>query len=502
MKSLTNAAACLFETGHESDIAIECGTRRISYGELRQTVARAAGAWQRSGLAAGDRVVVFGPDSIEWVEAYLGAIWAGGVGIGVNSHLGIEELAPILLESGVRFIWTTAELAPALVALSDRLPQPLVIAAAGLGCVDWMEACAAATAIPPLPRAPHEMALWIGTSGTTGTPKGVVHSHSVTAPCAAFAREILGAGPQDRLYATSKLFFAYALANSLFAGLRLGATVILDPEWPTAERVLKMVKTHRPTILFCVPTLYHKMLQGGIAHQLAGRGIRHYISAGEGLPPKLRADWQRATELAPISCYGTSETLCLMLYCDNDSGRLTPTPLTELRYDKLPPELPQRLWVRHPAVARGYWQRPKEQADGFHEGWFSPGDMFLRHDGWLEFTGRNDDMLKIAGQWVSTQWVEQALRLACGDSVQALAAVGVKSDDGLTAIAAFLVATPNQEVAARSSLSSGIAGLPGHKRPRWVHWVEALPLTATGKLQRAKLGALHEQQREAALLTS
>ncbi len=502
MEPLTNAAACLFEIGREHDIALECGSRSISYGELKQAVARSAGAWRRNGLVTGDRVVIFAPDGIEWVEAYLGAIWAGGVSIGVNPNLSVDELAPILLESGVRFVWTSANLTPALVALVGSLAQPLVIVGAGPGCIDWISSCAAASALPPLPCAAHDMALWIGTSGTTGTPKGVRHSHSVTASCAAFARDILGAGPQDRLYATSKLFFAYALANSLFAGLRLGATVILDPEWPTAERVLQMVEMHRPTILFCVPTLYHKMLQSGIAPQLAGRGIRHCISAGEALPPTLRLGWQKAMGLAPISGYGTSETLCLMLYCDNDNGRLKPTPLTELRYEKLPPDLPQRLWVRHPAVARGYWQRPQEEADGFHEGWFSPGDMFLRHDGWLEFTGRNDDMLKIAGQWVSTQWVEQALLSACGNSVQALAAIAVKSDDGLTAIAAFLVATPKQESAARASLASGIAGLPRHKRPRWVHWVETLPLTATGKLQRGRLGALHEQQRKAALPTS
>lgn len=496
MEPLMNAAACLFETGRESDIAIECGNRRISYGALRESVARAASVWRSSGLVAGDRVVVSGPDGIEWVEAYLGAIWAGGVAIAVNPRLGIDELTPILLDSEVHFVWTTAELASALAALSGCLPQPLTIAAAGPCCIDWVNACAAATPIAPQQCAQHEMALWIGTSGTTGVPKGVIHTHGVTAPCAAFAREVLGAGPQDRLYATSKLFFAYALANSLFAGLRLGATVILDHEWPTAERVLEMVEKHRPTILFCVPTLYHKMLQTGIAQQLAGRDIRHYISAGEALPPKLRSDWQLATGLAPVSCYGTSETLCLMLYCDNDTGHLKPTPLTELRYGKLPPELPQRLWVRHPAVARGYWQRPAEQADCFQDGWFSPGDMFLRHDGWLEFTGRNDDMLKIAGQWVSTQWVEQALHTACGDSVQAIAAVGVKSDDGLTAVAVFLVATPSQEDVARSSLTNAIAALPGHKRPRWVHWVQTLPLTATGKLQRARLGLLHEQQCE------
>jgi acyl-coenzyme A synthetase/AMP-(fatty) acid ligase len=493
MEQRINAAACLFDTGAENHTAIEFGSERISYGELRQAVARAAGAWQNMALAAEERVVVFAPDSIDFVKAYLGVIWAGGAAIAVNPRLGMPELATILKESGVSFIWTTPELAPRLIELTRSLPQRVTVVASHGGDIDWDEACAAAHPVPPFPRTVDDIALWIGTSGTTGTPKGVMHRHGVTAPAAAFAREILKAGPQDRLYASSKLFFAYALANCLFAGLRLGATVILDSEWPTADRVAQMVKEHRPTILFCVPTLYHKMLQADVAGTLKDCGIRHFISAGETLPPSVSAAWKKATGCAPISCYGTSETLSLMVYCDDESGRLMPTPLTHLRYEDLPPDQPQRVWFNHPAVARGYWQRPAEQADAFRDGWFSPGDMFVRHDGWLEFTGRNDDMLKIAGQWVSTQWVEQALRTACGDAVLELAAVGVKSTEGLTAIAAFLVAAPAREEAARQSVAAGVAALPGHKRPRWLHWVEALPHTATGKLQRSMLGVLHER---------
>lgn len=491
MEQLMNAAACLFEAGAAGRIALECGERRISYGELRRTVARAAAAWQDMGLAPDQRVAVFAPDSIEFVQAYLGVIWAGGVAIAVNPRLGMGDLAPILIESDVRHVWTTAELEPALRALADTLPQPFAVTAGGA----WDAACAACAEVAPMMRKADDMALWIGTSGTTGTPKGVVHTHGVTAQCGVFARDILGAGPDDRFYATSKLFFAYALANSLFAAMRLGATVILDSEWPNAERVAHMVQRHRPTIVFCVPTLYHKLLQAGVAETLADGTIRHFVSAGETLPASISNAWREATGHAPISCYGTSETLCLMLYCDDDSGRLKPTPLTQFRYDEFPPDQPQRIWVRHPALARGYWQRPKEQADGFRDGWFSPGDMFMRRDGWLEFTGRNDDMLKIAGQWVSTQWVEQAIRSACGDSVQEVAAVGVRNDDGLTAIALMLVATPAQEQTARDKVAAGIAALPGHKQPRWVHWVDELPHTATGKLQRARLAALHEQNR-------
>jgi acyl-coenzyme A synthetase/AMP-(fatty) acid ligase len=484
-----NAAACLFEVGERDQVALECGSRRITYGELRRDVARAAGAWQALGVAPEDRVVLFAPDGIDLVQAYLGVIWAGGAAIAVNPRLAMADLAPILTESEVRIVWTTPELEPQLAALSASLPQPLKIVAGAA----WDGACAAAAEIEPAPRNADDMALWIGTSGTTGTPKGVIHTHGVTAECGAFAREVLHAGPGDRLYATSKLFFAYALANSLFAGLRLGATVILDPEWPTAERVLEMVQRHRPTIMFCVPTLYHKILQSGLATRIAATGIRHYVSAGETLPAPIALAWRDATGHLPYSGYGTSETLCLMLVCDDESGRLRPTPLTEVRFDDLPDDVPQRIWVRHPSVARGYWRRPREQADGFRDGWFSPGDMFLRHDGWLEFTGRNDDMLKIAGQWVSTQWVEQELRAACGETVLEAAAVGVKTADGLTAIAALLVAAPGQERLAGARAAAGIARLPGHKQPRWVHWVDELPHTATGKLQRARLAALHQR---------
>jgi len=491
-----NAAACLFETGDPGRVALECGSRQISYGDLRRNVAQAAGAWQSLGLLADDRVVVFAPDGIDWVEAYLGAIWAGGVAVGVNPRLGLADLAAILEESRIRFVWTTPELVDEVTAIAATLPQPPLVAAAIEAPGDTWRNWRIADAVPiePAPRLPDDMALWIGTSGTTGKPKGVIHTQGVTGPCAEFARQILGAGPDDRLYATSKLFFAYALANSLFAGLRLGATVILDPEWPTPERVVDMVAAHRPTLLFSVPTLYHKMLATGVAARLKPYGIRHFVSAGEALPASVCARWREATGLTPVSGYGTSETLCLMLYTQQDSGSLRPTPLTEVRYGELAADLPQRVWFRHPALARCYWQRPKENAEDFIDGWFSPGDAFLRHGEELEFTGRNDDMLKIAGQWVSTLWVEQALRDACNDAVQELAAVGVKGADGLTAIAVFLVPGPEMRAEAQQRLEQGIAGLPGHKRPRWVHWVEALPQTATGKLQRARLGVLHQER--------
>lgn len=492
-----NLAETLLSTGIESRIALECGERKLSYGELREAVRRAAGAWHQLGLREDQRVLVFAPDGIAWVVAYLGAIAAGGVAVGLNSRLFEQELGIILGESGARFVWCEADSLPLLRRLSAGIVgKPPVFLLGGAANSDWERRLADAPPRDAVTRRPEDMALWIYTSGTTGRPKAVVHAQRAVDGCAAFAQHVLRLTSADRLYATSKLFFAYSLANSLFAGLKLGATVILDGEWPTAARVAEICERHRPSVLFSVPTLYHKLIQGGFTARLKAAGVRHYVSAGESLPASVRQALEEATGVPVVSGYGTSETMCLMLYSSNASSILRPTPLAEIRDDALSSDeaggMPRRLWIRHPSVALGYWQRPSDQKD-FADGCFSPGDMFVRHGeeqaAW-EFAGRTDDMLKISGQWVSTIAVDQALLAACGDSVLELGSVAARNVEGLTEIAVFVVAVPGREDQAQARLKAGIEALPGFKRPRRIRFVDGLPRTATGKLQRNKLAGL------------
>jgi len=275
----------------------------------------------------------------------------------------------------------------------------------------------------------------------------------------------------------------------LCAGLRLGATVILDGEWPTAEGVVQVIERHRPTALFSVPTLYLKMLQSGVAKRLPAAGVRRFVSAGERLPAAVRRDWRAETGIAPVSGYGASETVVLVFYCDDDSGLLKPSPRLEFRApERGESAAPQRIWLRHPSIALGYWKRPEAESESFADGWFSPGDLFRRReDGPLELCGRDDDMLKISGQWVSVLDVEQALQAASAGCVDGLAAVGFDNAEGLVSIALFAVASRGREAQARERLASAIEALPKLKRPRLVKWVGELPLTATGKLQRRKL---------------
>ena len=489
-----NAAQTLLQVGAPQATALECGEETLTYDALRQRVRQAAGAWQELGLRPGDRVIVLAPDSIDWVVAYLGVIWAGGVAIGVNPRLALSELAPIVTESELGFIWCEADSVPPLRQLLTELALPVALVTSGAGDSAWAAQLKRAPEIDPVLQDEKAPALWIGTSGTTGVSKGVVHAQRVALQPHSFASGLLQLSATDRLYASSKLFFAYALGNSLLAGLRAGATVILDRQWPDPERVLEMVRRHRPSLFFCVPTLYSKMLQSGVAAQLRDSGIRHCVSAGESLPAVVRKAWFEATDLAIVSGYGTSETMCLMLYSQDDVGLLQVSPQVQLRFaSDIDPALPQRIWLHSSSVATGYWKRPQAQADGFQDGWYRPGDMFLRRpDGKLEFAGRMDDMLKISGRWVSTLWVEQALTSAAAESVTQLACVGVQTNEGLTALSLLLVAAPNQQALAQQRIQLAIDALPTYRRPRWVHWVRALPLTATGKLQRARLVAMHK----------
>jgi acyl-coenzyme A synthetase/AMP-(fatty) acid ligase len=490
-----NAAAYLLETGARDKAAIESDDGSVTYGRLRDRVARAAAAWHALGLGVADRVLVLAPDSIEWVVAYLGAIWAGGVAVGLNSRLLERELSVIVGESGARFAWCSAD----SVELFERC-----VAVAGVGPELVSEArfeglLGGQAPVPALERDADDPAFWIYTSGTTGLPKAAIHAHRCVLAATDIAYGVLGAGPEDRFYSSSKLFFAYAHANSLCAGLRSGATVILDREWATPNRVAETVARHKPSAAFIVPTLYLKLLQSGLASRL--RGVRWFVAAGEKLPAAIRTAWLRETGRSILDGYGTSETNFLMLYDPDGSGILRPAPRVELSWRESAPGEPSRVWIRHPSAALGYWERPEASAESFRPGCFSPGDLFVdRGDERVEIRGRQDDLLKIAGQWVSVVDVDAALMAGCGELVQELGTVPFNGPEGLNMIAVFAVAKEGLREQAGAALDAAIAALPRQRRPRETHWIDALPRTPTGKLQRNKLMDLLTPSRERMLV--
>jgi acyl-coenzyme A synthetase/AMP-(fatty) acid ligase len=490
-----NAAAYLLEVGEREKVAIESDDGSITYARLRDRVARAAGAWRSLGLGEGDRVLVLAPDSIGWVEAYLGAIWAGGVAVGLNSRLLERELSVIVGESGARFSWCGSE----TVELFERCAK-----AAGGGPELVSESqfeplLDDQTPVEAAERDADDPAFWIYTSGTTGLPKAAVHAQRCVLASTDIAAGVLGVGRDDRFYSSSKLFFAYAHANSFCAGLRSGATVILDRQWATPARVVEIVTRHQPSAAFIVPTLYLKLLQAGLAPQL--QGVRHFVSAGEKLPAAIRTAWLEATGRGIVDGYGTSETNFLMLYDADGSGVLRPSPRAELSWREAPSDKPGRIWIHHTSAALGYWRRAEASAECFGPGCFSPGDLFLdAGDGRVEIRGREDDLLKIAGQWVSVEDVDAALLAGCREFVQELGTVPFKARDGLNMIAVFAVAKEELREQAVAALDAAIEALPRQRRPRETHWVDAMPRTPSGKLQRNKLIDLRTAMNERMLV--
>lgn len=475
-----NAAVLLLATADAQRTALACGGAALGYGELREQVARAAGYWCARGLHRGDRIAIKLPDGIDWVVAFLGALWAGAVAVPVNPRVPAPEWQYILDEAGFSVI---------LAASTDDTPEPW--RQRTLHVDDFRRGVQAAEPAAACAVAPRDPAFWCHSSGTSGKPKAVVHAHCFARRIEQVSDDALGIHAGDRLYASSKLFFSYPQTNSLWAGLKLGACVILDPQWPTAAGVAATVAAQRPTVLFSVPSLYRNLLHEGLAPAIAGAGVRLCVSAGEALPPSLRAEWQRQTGLAIANGYGASETLVLVMIDRGDGRGFQPSPGVDIEpLDEVPAAAPSRLCIRAPTLALGYLDRPQAQAENFRDGAFCPADLFAREDagGW-RFAGREDSLVKIHGRWVNLVELEERLA-STAPGVKEAAAVLVPDADGVDAVAFFFAAA--DDAAARTALQSCASALPPYQRPRWWHAVETLPRGPTGKLLRRKLRELHE----------
>jgi acyl-coenzyme A synthetase/AMP-(fatty) acid ligase len=478
---------------HADRAAIVCGGRTLSYAELAADVARAANALRSLGVAPGDRVMLLLRDSPEFAAAWLGALHAGAVAIGLNSKLTEPDYRPMVEDSAVRLVIADGALEASLGALRGELAQSRRLASAQ----SWAErlqktesrAC-------PHPVRDEDPAFWLFSSGTTGRPKAIVHTHRNVRPSGQAQREVFGLGPGDRIFATSKLFFSYALENGLLGPLALGATAILHPDWADVPAARAIVERHRPTAVFSVPTFYRHLL-GLPADQLAPfSAVRHYVSAGERLPFTLSEAWRAAVGREINGLYGMSETYCAAIVrgrpLDGVETRLITTEGREAGTGET-----GVLWIRHPAQSPGYANRPDANREQFRDGWFCTRDLFVREaEGNFTHQGRSDELVKVAGQWVQPGELEEAVTGL--ESIAEAACVAGPDTDGFERLALFVAARDGDAAAALAAAERACAQkLPRHKRPKWILPVEALPRTATGKVQRFKLRELLLQQHSA-----
>lgn len=478
------------EAGLSDQAALLAGTRRVSFGELTRLVNRIGNGLKAAGIGRGDRVLMLLRDTPELVAAWLAVVKIGAIATALNTRSSPRDIAFAIADSGCAAFLFEPEF-HGLAAAAGPIPGLVVddVTAFALRHPDEL----AAEAVGP-----DNPAFSIYTSGTTGSPKAALHRHGAVAIGHLHLAENFGIRPGDRVFSTSKLFFAFALGHCLIGALKCGATVILHDGWPDAEAVVAVVERHQPDLFLSVPTMYRNLVRDEAAVRPSFRRIRHFVSAGERLPEPVFDEWQRATGLPILEGIGTSETVFLAIantpraYRRGVAGRLLPWAEARLVGDGKPargPDCSGVLWVRMASVATGYWKQPEKTATAFVDGWYCTGDVFtVDADGWWRHDGRADDMLKISGQWVSPAEIEEHAMKVAG--VAEAAAVGVPNEDGLVRLG--LVVVPSADAPAQRRLEEVLRqhferSLSIYKCPRRIRFVEEMPRTVTGKLQRYKV---------------
>jgi len=491
------------QRGQENDPALLCEDDVISYGELIIAANKAGNAFRALGVGVGDRVLMMVRDTPDFVYAYLGLLKIGAVPVGLSTRLAPQDTAYTIedSESGVFVLddyfrdhyeeaLTLTKKQPRTVYTDAEVPGADYLKTLMDGAPDELDAVQLPWDAP---------ALWMYSSGTTGRPKGVVHQQKTVLASARLMGEILKVGPGDRIYGTSKLFFAFSLAHCFFGSLYQGATTILDSGWPDPDIVAANVEKFEPTIMLSVPTFYRNLLRDGSARKPAFKNVRYYLTAGEKMPESLFNQWMDATGRPALEGIGATETCFLFLANRPDQFKPgtcgVPTPGTEVKIitqdgeEVDEPGVPGVLWVKMDSVAGGYWNLEERTEAVFKDGWYCTNDMFtVDEDGMYEHQGRADDMLKISGQWVSPTEIEEQVML--NPKVSEAAVVGIPNEDGLVRLALFLVApdvTDDKDAFEKGLQDALIEKLSIYKCPRQIHYVDAMPLTATGKLQRFAL---------------
>jgi len=484
----------------------------LCYAELETRSRRFAAALRTLGIRPEERILLIMRDTVDLPTAFLGALYAGVVPVVVNTLLTAADYVYMLTHSRARAIVASDALLP---VVSEALAQAgcddctLVVSEASADLPSGAHALAALIAqAEPAARAAQtggdDIAFWLYSSGSTGKPKGTVHTHAnLYWTVETYAKPILGIREDDVVFSAAKLFFAYGLGNALTFPLSVGATTILMAERPTVEAVFARLVQHRPTVFYGVPTLYASMMAAPNRPARADVALRVCTSAGEALPREIGLRFREHFGCDILDGIGSTEMLHIFISNRpgeveyGTTGRPVPGYEIDLR-DEAGRPVPDGeigdLYIRGPSAAVMYWSNRAKSRATFLGEWVRSGDKYQRlANGCYVYAGRSDDMLKVSGQYVSP--VEVEMVLGEHEAVLEAAVIGV-DHDGLMKTCAFVRLKPDfvaQEALADELKTFVKSRLAPHKYPREILFVDDLPKTATGKIQRFRLREQFQQ---------
>jgi benzoate-CoA ligase len=502
-----NAAADLIErnigAGRGGKLAYVDDAGQYTFAELAERVNRFGSGLQVLGLGMEERVLIAMHDGIDWPTAFLGSIRAGIIPIAVNTLLTTRDYEYMLSDSRAKALLVSEALLPQFAPLIGKLPFLKHVIVSGKDAKGHLLFEAVSKrGKPSLRAAPttrDDACFWLYSSGSTGKPKGTVHVHSSMAITAElYAKGVLGMKESDTVFSAAKLYFAYGLGNALSFTLYTGATAVLMAERPTPAAVFKRLVERKPTLFFGVPTLYAAMLASPEFPKKESLSLRSCVSAGEALPAQIAKSFKERTGVDILDGIGSTEMLHIFLSNRPGDVRHGTTgkavPGYELRLvDERGNPVKQgdlgELEISGPTAASHYWNNRDKTRSTFIGGWTKSGDKYsMDADGYYAYGGRSDDMLKVSGIWVSPAEVEAAL--VSHDAVLEAAVVGHEDEQRLVKPKAYVVLKPGPSPsdALKTALQQHVKEkLAPYKYPRWIEFLDELPKTATGKIQRFKL---------------
>lgn len=485
-------------------IAFRDAQGTVTYAQLERTTAALAGYLQAAGVAPGERVAMFLPNSVAWIESSFAITRAGAVGVPVSYDAALPELAYRLADAGCTAIITTDERARQIAELLATLPPMKAVLLVDRGerhpkGERFAEIRAAAPRQAPLDPANLDDPAWIlYTSGTTGRAKGVLLTpRGMLWVTAVGCAPVLGLREQDFVLSPLPLFHSYALNFSVLSVLAVGASEHILERYSTQE-VMAQLGTGAYTVLPGVPTMFHYLLEGGKADPaFTMQGVRWCLSAGAIMPGTLNRGFEERFGVPLLDGYGITETSTFVTMNAPGAGRVDgscglPLPGGATRIvdpqdgrDCGPGEEGE-LIVRGPHVMPGYHDKPEETARALRDGWYHTGDLAKSDaNGFLTITGRLKELIIRGGQNIAPAEVEEVI-VTFPPVLDCAVVAGPHEHLGEVPVA-FIVPRAGESVELEALLEHCRGQLSAYKLPHEIRFIDAIPRTGSGKTIRYKL---------------
>lgn len=483
---------------HNPDrIVLVDGAEKVTFSQLWQKVRALAFVLSNAGVKHGDRIAIIGPNTQEWVQVYLAAMASGAVAVPLNPDLRCTDLTALIRH------------AEADVVFVDISPLVLEELATQLPGVTWLtrqnrftERCIALSEVeqdfcPDISGALTDLGCILYTSGTTGSPKGVMLSHVSILQNAGDVSEYLELSNTD--VSLALLPFYYSFGNSvLVTHLLSGARLVFGASLMYPEKLMALVELEGVTGLSGVPTLFQLLLKRDLLSDIRWRSLRYIAQAGGALSASAAQQLSSALPWCRIFVmYGQTEATARICYLapeyllekPGSVGWPLPDTCVQIRDESgepLPASEVGQIWVRGPGLMLGYWRNKLATDKVLIDGWLRTGDMGeMDSRGFLYIRGRRSDMLKISGQRLHPQEVEAVISEL--PEVAECAVDGVDDDVLGQVPRVFIVLKPDAELSTQALLRYCRSQLVGWKVPRYVEVIGALPKTGSGKIQRNML---------------